>query len=315
MNLNEEKCYVGIDVSKDYLDVYILPIKKYMRFTNDAKDIKKLVQKLKKFPVIATVMEATGGYEKRLANTLDHYNLFPSIINPRHLRNFAKSVGKLAKTDRIDASIIAMFAERIKPRANRVLSQNEQELARKISRRRQLIDMVTAEKNRLGLADKEEKKSIARVIKFLEKEIKLLDEDIHKRTESDTQMRDKKEILESIKGIGSVIATSLLADLPELGSLSSRQISALVGVAPYNCDSGSMKGRRSIRGGRAYVRRALYMAALVAVRHNKKLKSFYERLCELGKPKKVALVACMRKLLTIINTMVSRKETWNEALA
>lgn len=314
MNLKEEKCYVGIDISKEYLDVYILPLNKYMQFKNNAKEIQKLIKKLEKLAVDCTVMEATGGYEKKLVKVLAHHNLSPSVVNPRQIRNFAKSIGKLAKTDYIDAHTIAMFAERIKPRQHLLLTENQEDLAKKTSRRRQLIDMVVAEKNRKESADKEEKKSINRVIKCLEKEIKLIDEEINKKISSDLEIRQKKEILESVKGIGSTIASNLIADLPELGKLDSRKISALAGVAPYNYDSGAMKGKRAIWGGRVTVRSALYMAALVATRHNKKIRDYYQKLCKLGKPKKVALVACMRKLLTIINVMIYRKETWNEAL-
>lgn len=314
MNLKEEKCYVGIDISKEYLDVYILPLNKYMQFKNNAKEIQKLIKKLEKLAVDCTVMEATGGYEKKLVKVLAHHNLSPSVVNPRQIRNFAKSIGKLAKTDYIDAHTIAMFAERIKPRQHLLLTENQEDLAKKTSRRRQLIDMVVAEKNRKESADKEEKKSINRVIKCLEKEIKLIDEEINKKISSDLEIRQKKEILESVKGIGSTIASNLIADLPELDKLDSRKISALAGVAPYNYDSGAMKGKRAIWGGRVTVRSALYMAALVATRHNKKIRDYYQKLCKLGKPKKVALVACMRKLLTIINVMIYRKETWNEAL-
>lgn len=313
MNLKEEKCYVGIDISKDYLDVYVLPINKYMRFENNVREIKKLTTKLQKLDVASTVVESTGGYERNVVKALSEAKLFPSIVNPRKIRNFAKCLGKLAKTDRIDANIIAMFAEKIRPKETINLNRNQEYLSRKASRRRQLIDMLIMEKNRRKQAVPDEKKSVDRVIKMLEKEIQLIDKEINETIILDPEFKNKKDLLQSVQGIGSTIASNLIADLPELGKITSKQISALAGVAPFNSDSGLMKGKRVIWGGRAAVRKSLYMAALVAARHNKRMKGFYERLCSLGKPKKVALVACMRKLLSIINTMIKKNEHWKES--
>ena len=311
--VQDEKCYIGIDVSKAILDVYVLPCGKHMQFKNDARDIKKLSEKVKLFPQAAVVLEATGGYEKPVVLALQKLELNISVVNPRLIRDFAKALGKLAKTDKIDAEVIALFAEKMRPRTNAVFNENQQKLAGLNTRRRQIIDMITMERNRLDKVDGELKKSIQRIIKVLEKELEAINEALEKSIQNDANHAQKNKLLKSIKGVGSVVAAGIIADLPELGNVSARQISALAGLAPYNRDSGTLRGKRTIWGGRASVRTMLYMAALVATRHNPQIKNFYNRLCNAGKQKKVALTACMHKLLIIMNAMIKNGELWRTA--
>jgi transposase len=313
MTIQDGKCYTGIDVSKAILDVYILPFKKYMQFKNDTKGIQKLTEKLKSFPQALIVMEATGGYEKPVSQSLQKAGLGVSVVNPRPIRDFAKALGKLAKTDRIDAEVIALFAEKMQPQASVVYNENQQKLAALNARRRQIIDMITMEKNRLDKASGELKKSIQRIIKALEKELQAINDALEESIQNDADYAQKNELLKSIKGVGSVVAAGIIADLPEIGSVSAKQITALAGLAPYNRDSGTLRGKRTIWGGRASVRTTLYMATLVATRHNPQIKSFYERLCNAGKQKKVAITACMHKLLIIMNAMIKHGELWRVA--
>lgn len=313
MLVQSEKIYIGIDVSKTILDVYILPYQKYMQFKNNAKDIQKLVKKLASFTRASIVMEATGGYEKLVAQSLHDANFHISITNPRSIRDFAKALGKLAKTDRIDAEVIALYAEKMQPKATMMYNENQQKLAELNARRRQIVEMIAMEKNRLDKARPELKKSIQRIIKALEKELEVINAALAESIQHDETFAHKSTLLNSIKGVGTVVATGVLADLPELGTLKARQITALAGLAPYNRDSGTLRGKRTIWGGRASVRNALYMAALVAMRHNPQIKSFYERLCNKGKEKKVAIIACMHKLLIIMNAMIKHNEPWRAA--
>lgn len=310
MVVESEKSYIGIDVSKSVLDVYILPCKKYMQFDNDAKGVKKLASKMKTFLPKIIHMEATGGYEKLAAQFLSSNGFPVAVTNPRQIRDFAKALGRLAKTDRIDAETIALFAEKVQPRANVVCNENQQKLAGLDARRRQLIEMITMEKNRLDKADKELKASIQRIIKMLQKELESINKALRGHIENNTESMHKDTILQSIKGVGPVVAASMIADLPELGQVGNKQISALAGLVPYNCDSGTMRGKRTIWGGRASVRCSLFMATLTAIRYNAPIKTFYERLCRSGKQKKVALVACMHKLLIIMNAMIKHDEKW-----
>ena len=313
MTVQNEKSYIGIDVSKAILDVYILPDEKHMQFKNDPKEVQKLVKKLSLFSQASIVMEATGGYEKLVAQSLQKMGLSISVVNPRSIRDFAKALGKLAKTDRIDAQVIALFAEKMQPQESVAYNENQQKLAALYARRRQIIDMLTMEKNRLDKASNELKKSIKRIIKALEKELQSINEALEKCIQNDTDYAQKNKLLKSIKGVGSVVAAGIIADLPELGSVSAKQISALAGLAPYNRDSGTLRGKRTIWGGRASVRTALYMATLVATRRNPQIKCFYERLCNAGKMKKVAITACMHKLLVIMNAMIKHNESWRAA--
>jgi transposase len=315
MTIQDGKYHIGIDVSKAVLDMYILPCNKYMQFKNDIKGIKKMCEKLKSFPQASIVMEATGGYEKSVAQSLQKMGLCVSVINPRHIRDFAKALGKLAKTDRIDAEVIALFAEKMQPPANVEYNENQQKLADLNARRRQIIEMITMEKNRLDKANAELKKSIQRIIKVLEKELEVINQTLEKFIQGDANYAQKNALLKSIKGVGPVVAAGIIADLPELGNVDAKQISALAGLAPYNRDSGTLRGKRTIWGGRASVRTTLYMATLVATRHNPQIKDFYERLCNAGKLKKVAITACMHKLLIIMNAMIKHGEPFRIATA
>lgn len=311
MLVQNEKIYIGIDVSKTILDVYILPYKKYMQFKNNLSDIKKLVKKLAPFGQASIVLEATGGYEKLVAQSLRDAKFHLSVTNPRAIRDFAKALGKLAKTDKIDAEVIALFAQKIQPKESIMFNENQQKLADLNARRRQLIDMITMEKNRLDKASPSIKKSIARIIKILEKELEQVNKALANAVQSDASFTQKNTLLTSIKGVGTASSTAVLANLPELGSITAKQVTALAGLAPYNRDSGTLRGKRTIWGGRAPVRCALYMATLVATRHNPQIRSFYQHLCAQGKQKKVALVACMRKLLIIMNAMIKNNQAWN----
>jgi len=310
MTIQNEKCYIGIDVSKAMLDVFFLPKNKYIQVENNELGIKKLIKEFRQYFEPLIVMESTGGYEKNVAQALAKEGFSVAIINPRQIRDFAKALGKLAKTDRIDANVIAMFAEKIQPNKNVICDENQQKLAECNTRRSQLVDMITMEKNRLDKASKEMKKSIQRIIKLLEKELQKTNELLAKAIQCNDKYARRNELLQTIKGVGSVVSVGVIADLPELGSLSSKEISALAGLAPLNRDSGTMRGKRAIWGGRASVRRILYMAALTAMRFNAKIKAFYERLCAAGKPKKVAITACMHKLLIIMNAMIKNDQPW-----
>lgn len=315
MTIQNENYYIGIDVSKAVLDVFILPLKTYFQVTHDSKGFKKLIEKLKSFPSASVVMEATGGYEKAIAQALTKAEFSVSVVNPRQIRDFAKALGKLAKTDRVDAEIIASFAEKIQPRANVTCDENQQKLTENNGRRRQLIDMITMEKNRLAKASPGLKKSIKRIVKALEKELETINETLEKSIQNNAQSAQKNELLQSIQGVGCVVAAGIISDLPELGNVSAKQITALAGLAPYNRDSGTLRGKRTIWGGRASVRATLYMATLVATKHNVQIKEFYNRLCLAGKAKKVAITACMHKLLIIMNAMIKHNQPWQPTTA
>lgn len=315
MMVQDEKSYIGIDISKAFLDVHILPYNKIMQFKNNPKGIQKLIAKLTTFSQPSVVMEATGGYEKPVAQALKKADFSTSVVNPRQIRDFAKALGKLAKTDKIDAQVIALHAMKMQPKPNVSCDEDQQKLAENVARRRQLIDMITMEKNRLDKVSGSIKKSIKRVLKALERELQKSNDAQEKALQDNPQFVQKNELLQSIKGVGSIVAAGIIADLPELGKVSSREITALAGLAPYNRDSGTLRGKRTIWGGRAPVRCALYMAALVAIRHNVQLKAFYERLCNAGKQKKVAIVACMRKLLIVMNSMIKNNQPWRFAAA
>lgn len=314
MIVQDKKCYIGIDVSKAILDVFVLPLSKHFQFKNDLKGIQKLAGKfLKLFPKAIIVMEATGGYEKPLAQSLTKSEFPVSVVNPRQIRDFARALGKLAKTDNIDAHVIAIFAEKMQPKANVVCDKNQQILSENNARRRQLVDMITMEKNRLDKASNSQEKSIKRVLKTLEKELEVVNKSQELAIQKDPRYAQKNKLLQSIKGIGPVVAAGIISDLPELGCVTAKEIAALAGVAPYNRDSGNLRGKRAIWGGRASVRCILYMATLVATRYNAQIKAFYQRLCNAGKLKKVAIIACMRKLLIIMNAMIKNNQTWRLA--
>lgn len=310
----EKKIYIGIDVSKSVLDVFILPNKKYMQFKNEPLHIAKLLSKLSVFSTALIVMESTGGYEKPLAYALSEASFNVCITNPRQVRDFAKALGKLAKTDKIDAEVIALFASKIEPKVNVVYDKEHQVLSDNNARRRQLIEMIKMEKNRLDKASSSQRESIKRVLDVLEKELITINEAQMKAIQENPAYSEKKKILESVAGIGAVTAASVLSEIPELGNIGSKQIASLAGLAPFNRDSGTLNGKRTIWGGRASVRSALYMATLVAIRHNVRIKNFYDHLCSAGKAKKTAIIACMRKLLIIINAMIKNGQYWDSTI-
>lgn len=310
--MNNSSQWVGIDISKANLDVYIRPLGKTLRFANTAEDISNLVKELKSTQLNLIVLEATGGLETELIIQLQAAELPIALINPRQGRDFAKATGKLAKTDAIDAQILAHFGEAMKPQLLAAESEDSRQLRELISRRRQLVEMRTAEKNRRDRARGKALADIEAHIDYLDNAIDQLNQEIEQLTIIDPQWLEKVNLLQTMPGIGQVISATLVSDLPELGQLTAKQISRLVGVAPINHDSGQHKGKRMIQGGRGHVRAILYMGAVVAMRCNPVIKAFYERLLERGKAKKLALTACVRKILVILNAMVRSHQPWQQ---
>jgi transposase len=304
------KVVVGIDVSKALLDLAVLPSGEVLQFANDTAGIDELGKKLQAQAVDLVVMEATGGYETAVATGLVAVGLRVAVVNPRQIRDFAKATGRLAKNDRIDAQVIAAFGQAIEPEIVRLPDEDAREVQALLVRRRQLVAMRVQEINRLGLMQGAMRKNIKAHIDWLEKQIDRLDVDLTAGLRSSPAWRAKDELLRSFKGVGPITSSTLLVSLPELGELDRRAIAALVGLAPFNRDSGVMRGRRSIYGGRSQVRTLLYMAATTAIRSNPVIRAFYERLKARGKPHKVAMVACMRKMLTILNAMVRQSTPW-----
>jgi transposase len=310
--------FVGIDVAKEDLAVHLRPSDEHFTVKNDERGVRKLLTRLVELRPELIVLEATGGLELLAVSLLAHASLPVVVVNPRQIRHYAKATGELSKTDRIDARIIALFAERVRPEVRAVPDEEARELDALIGRRRQLLEMLQAERNRLtqllifpGKQQRQQvRKSIKKHIAFLERELRVADSDLGDAVKRSPVWREKDDLLQSVPGVGQVLSFTLISDLPELGRLSRREIAKLVGVAPLSRDSGTLRGHRFIQGGRQNVRRALYMGALVATRYNPVIRSFYQRLLLVGKPKKVALVACMRKLLTILNTMVRKGERW-----
>jgi transposase len=305
--------YVGIDVCKKYLDVYIRPKGEYFRTGNDLAGIMQIQNQLTELNVECIVLEATGGMEQLAARTLAQKGLPVAIVNPKQVRNFARASSKLAKTDKIDAQTLAHFAQAIQPEIRAMSSDSEQELKDLVSRRRQIVEMITAEKSRLNSSRGKVQTGVEEHIEWLKQKQKELEAAIDEVTAQNQAWQTQINRLESVPGIGAVVARTLVADLPELGKLTHKQIASLVGLAPFNRDSGMFRGKRMISGGRAAVRSTLYMAALVGIRHNSLLREFYEKLIQRGKLKKVALVACMHKLLTIINAMLRSGCDWQTA--
>jgi len=305
-----EGIFVGIDVSKDWLDVAALPSKEKWQYSNDEAGISKLVASLKKLFPVLVVMEPTGGLEAMVAASLTSEGINLAVVNARQVRDYARATGKLAKTDKLDALVMAEFAAVINTPVRQLRDEESEEIKAMVSRRRQILEMLTAEKNRLAIARKHLKPGILAHIEWLKKEVADLDRDLRQRIESSPIWRVKDNLLQSIPGVGRVLSATLLAELPELGKLNRRQIAALVGVAPFNRDSGTMRGKRSVWGGRASIRAVLYMATLASTRFNPVIGSFYQRLLSKGKAKKVALVACMRRLLTIMNAILKNQRAW-----
>ena len=309
-SVSEAQVFVGIDVAEATLEVACRPSEEGWQATNDPEGISSLTERLRALDPALVVLEATGGVELPLVAELGAAGLSVVVINPRQVRDFARSTGRLAKTDHIDAQVLAQFGEAVKPTPRPLPDAGAQELTALVARRRQLIEMLTAERNRLRRALRNVRPSIAAHIDWLERQLHDLDRELEQVLHSSPIWREKEDLLRTVPGIGPVVASTLVAALPELGTLNRKEIAALVGVAPLNRDSGTLRGRRTVWGGRSQVRAVLYMAALTSSRHNPAIKVFYDRLLAAGKPKKVALVACMRKLLTIINAMMSRGSRW-----
>jgi transposase len=303
--------FVGIDVSKDTLDIAVRPTNEKLQVRNDDEGIDMLLKRIGPLKPGLIVMEATGRYHQLLFGRLLAANLNAIAINPRQARDFAKAIGRLAKTDRIDADVLAEFGDRIRPELRTVADGATQELEAICTRRRQLVGMLAAEKNRLHSAPVLIRSRIKKHVLWLEKQIKELETDLDKQIRSTPAWREKDDLLRSCKGVGPTTSHTMLACLPELGTLSRGQIAALVGVAPFNDDTGKHRGRRHVQGGRIDVRCVLYMATLAAIRHNAAIRAFHKRLIAAGKAKKVAITACMRKLLTVLNAIIRNKTSWD----
>jgi transposase len=308
-----DKIHAGIDVSKATLDVATNNQKGIKSFSNDEKGITQVVRYLMKEMPVLTVMEATGGLEKLLAASLVKASIPVVVVNPRQVSDFARAKGKLAKTDNIDAVILAEFACDIHPEVKPLSDEQTEEIKAMLVRRQQIMAMMTMENNRLGSARLPMTSSIQEHISWLKQQLKNLDKDIENKIKDSSIWREKDSLLKSVPGVGPVLSITLLGALPELGNLTRKQIAALAGVAPFNRDSGKYRGRRTTKGGRARVRSPLYMATLAATRFNPVIKTHYEHLLKMGKVKKVALVACMRKLLVILNAVVRDHRPWQYA--
>lgn len=305
--------FVGIDVAKQRLDVAVRPSGECWQTTNDEAGIAQLIERLGQIGPGVVVLEATGGLELPVASGLATAGIPVCVVNPRQVRDFARSTGQLAKTDRLDAQVLAHFAEAVKPSPRTLPDAQARALQALVTRRWQLVQMMAAEKTRLHAAPPVVREDIKTSIAWLESRLKRLDDDLDQSVQDSPLWRVKDDLLQGVPGVGPGTALSLLAQLPELGALTHKQIAALVGVAPFNRDSGTLRGKRSVWGGRARVRAALYMATLAASRYNPVIQVFYQRLLAAGKPKKVALTACMRKLLTILNAILKHRSPWHHA--
>jgi len=307
--------FVGIDVAKAKLDVALRPGDQTWQMDHDETTIAHLVEQLQALLPTLIVVEATGGLQVPLVAALVAQELPVVVINPRLARDFAKALGYLAKTDRLDARVLAHYGEAVRPSLRPRPNADTEQLRALVVRRRQLLEMVVAEHNRLSTAPERVRDSIDHHLSWMRQQLQSLDAELQSMTKSSEEFRHRDGILQSTPGVGPVLSQTLLAQVPELGQLNRKQIAALIGVAPFNRDSGTLRGHRMIWGGRASVRAALYMSTLVATRHNPVIREFYERLLAAGKVKKVALTACMRKLLTILNAMMKHQQTWQPQLA
>jgi len=307
------RTYVGIDVAKAHLDISVHPTGERWTTGYTEATVAQLATRMQTLAPQVIVIEASGGYESLVATMLAAAGLPVAVVNPRQVRDFAKAIGRLAKNDRIDADVLALFGERVQPEIRPLPDAAVQELAALVTRRRQLGEMLTAERHRLVLATKTVRRGIQRHIRWLDRQVKDSDDDILRALQRSPVWRVQDNLLRSVPGIAHRVSAALLAHVPELGRLSRREIAALVGVAPFDDDSGKHHGRRHIRGGRTAARGALYMATLVGTRHNPVIRAHYQHLLTVGKEKKVALVACMRKLLTIVNAMLKHQQSWRAA--
>jgi transposase len=306
--------YVGIDVSKDRLDVHVRPSGEAFAVTRDGKGLEELIERLRARAPTLIAVEATGGFETLVAAAIAGASLSLAVVNPAQIRHFARAIGKRAKTDPIDATVIAHFAEAVKPEPRPIPDAEARLLGELVARRRQIIEMLVAERQREKRVDAVRvRKSLARHIAALEKELPVIDGDIDTMVRGSPVWREKENLLVSFPGVGGILARTFLAEMPELGSLRRRQVASLVGVAPYTRQSGHWRGKSMIGGGRAAARSAVYLAALSAIRCNPTLKAFYQHLLAAGKPKMVALIAVARKILTILNAMLRDKKPWQHA--
>jgi transposase len=309
-----EQVFVGIDVAKARLDVHVRPAGDAFTVARDGEGVASLVDRLSTLAPALVVMEATGGFETVVAAALAAAGLPLVVINPRQIRDFARATGRLAKTDALDAAVIALFAEQTRPEPRPLADEQTRLLGELVARRRQLIEMMTAERNRrIHLSRRSLVKALERHLAMLQKDLSEIEQEIDTTVRGTPIWREREELMTSVPGVGPNLARTILADVPEIGTLDRKQIAALIGVAPFNRDSGVFKGKRTTWGGRGKVRAALYMAALVASRHNPTLRKFYQRLLLSGKAKKLALTAVMRKLLTILNAMIRDKSPWQNA--
>lgn len=305
------ECFVGIDVSKQHLDIYLRPLDRSLQVGNDPNGIQSLLTQLQPYPIGLVVLEATGGYEREAYAQLSAAGLSVARINPRQARHFAQATGTLAKTDRIDARVLAHLAQAIRPEVRAVPNEQAAQLQALLVRRRQVVEMLVAEKNRLSISHSTVRPRVQEHITWLAAELDDLNGQLQSALEQDPNWRENNDLLRSVPGVGPVLSLTLLAELPELGKLDRKQIAALVGVAPFNCESALLRGKRRVWGGRGSVRHALYMATLAARRFNPVIRAFFERLRHAGKPFKVAMTACMHKLLTILNAILAHRVAWN----
>lgn len=314
--MHSEELFVGIDVAKDHLDVHVHPTGEATVYESTREGVASLIHYLKGMRPKLIVVEATGGYETTLAAELMAAELPVAVVNPRRVRRYAEGIGKRAKTDAIDAYVLARFAQTVEPPIKGPVTQEEQAIKDLVARRRQLVDFRAKEKTRLSQASSAGiRRSIERIIDALTREIKEIERQLNTHIKNNPVWREKDHIIQSATGVGAATSHTLLADLPEIGAIRQAKITALVGIVPLNHDSGKMKGRRMISGGRMRVRNSLYMATISAIRHNGTIKAFYRRLRDAGKPAKVAITACMRKLLIILNAMVRKRELYREVFA
>lgn len=311
MNIISEKQWVGIDVSQAWLDIVLRPAGTYWRIANQEQGWVELVSQLNNITVCLVVLESTGGMERGIFQVLQTQGISVAVINPKRARDFAKASGHLAKTDRIDAQVLAHFAQAMQPMPKPLACENQAALSDLVNRRQQVVEMLNSEQRRLhSVRNRSAKSDIETHIEWLKERVKGLDAEIDQLRKDNAMWQQQYELLTSVPGVGRVVATTLLAALPELGQISSKKLATLVGIAPLNCDSGKMRGKRHIVGGRAQVRSVLYMSAMVAIQHNPVISAFYQRLLSAGKAKKVALIACAHKLLGILNAMLKQQVSW-----
>lgn len=313
--MTKEKVFIGIDISKAWLDIAVHPGEEGWRSENTESGIGKLIRRLQALQIERIVVEATGGYEAKLVERLLQAELPVARVNPGRVRKFAQGLNWFAKTDKIDARVLALFGEKAQPRLLVLPGEAEKRLSALIKRRKQVLDMLTAEQNRLELAEKEVLEYITNIVQLLQRQLDELDAQIQGLINQTPDLKHKRDLLQSVPGVGKVLSATLVAQMPELGSCDRKEIAALGGLAPFNHDSGRKHGKRMIRGGRPFVRSVLYMATIAATRFNPVIKAMYDRLLKSGKQKKVAIVACMRKLLTILNAIIRTNTPWKPVLS